>query len=308
MGKPKIIIICGPTAVGKTATAILLASEFNGEIINADAMQIYRRMTIGSAKPTHEETAKIAHHGIDIVDPDESFDAARFEKTARQYIDSLLQRGKLPFIVGGTGLYIRALVHGLCDAIPSSPEVRMRLQAEAGEKGSAALHERLLAVDPVSAEKIHVNDTVRIVRALEVYRLTGTRLSGHHEAHQFKHRAFDALKIGLFMDREALYDRINRRTEAMIAAGLVAEVRSLLDSGVSASLNSMQSIGYRHMADYLEGRLDWPEAVRTMKRDTRRYAKRQMTWFMKETDILWKRPDEIAAMRNLIRDFIDKAP
>ncbi|MDX9786887.1 MAG: tRNA (adenosine(37)-N6)-dimethylallyltransferase MiaA [Desulfobacterales bacterium] len=302
--KQKIIIIVGPTAVGKTRTAIDLALTFSGEIINADAMQIYRRMNIGSAKPTFEETTQIPHHGIDIIDPDEPFDAARFEQSARHDIDALLQRGVLPFVVGGTGLYIRALLYGLCDAISASPELRANLQAEADQKGTAALYDRLSTVDPESAAKIHPNDKIRIIRALEVFLLTGTRLSRHHQAHQFKQSAFDFLKIGLHLDRETLYDRINRRTDAMISAGLEAEVRSLLASGYASSLNAMQSIGYRHVVDFLEGRLDWQEAVRTMKRDTRRYAKRQMTWFMKEPDICWKRPDEIAAMRDLIRAFI----
>lgn len=304
--KPQIIIICGPTGIGKTATAITLASAFSGEIINADSMQIYRQMNIGTAKPTPEETTRVTHHLIDIVDPDEAYDAAAFEQAAHRRIQGLCRRRIRPFVVGGTGFYIKALIYGLCEAIPTDPAIRNRLREEASNTGAPALHKRLSACDPEIADKIHPNDAFRIIRALEVFEITGRPLSSHQQAHRFRNPAFRQLKIGLHMDRAALYERIDRRVDAMIAAGLLEEVQALLNQGYPTSLKSMQSIGYRHMGDYIEGRLSWEEALRTLKRDTRRYAKRQMTWFGADAGIHWMRPDEIDAMHALIHSFFDE--
>lgn len=301
-GKPKIIMICGPTGIGKTATAISLASEFNGEIISADSMQIYRHMNIGTAKPTPREMALVPHHMIDIIDPDAPFDAAEYGKRAHRHIQSLYRRRRLPFVVGGTGFYIKALIHGLCEALPSSPEIRARLKGEA----PGALHERLFTCDPEAASRIHPNDTFRTIRALEVFEITGKTLSTHQQTHRFANSAFTYLKIGLEMDRKALYERIDLRVDAMMAAGLLAEVHGLLNKGYASSLNAMQALGYRHMTDFLEGRQSLDEAVRTLKRDTRHYAKRQMTWFARDMEIHWVKPDEIATMRELIRSFMDK--
>lgn len=300
MGKPKIIMICGPTGIGKTATAITLAAEFNGEIVSADSMQIYRMMDIGTAKPTPEEMAQIPHHMVDIIDPDTPFDAAEYGKRATLAIESIHDRNRLPFVVGGTGFYIKALVHGLCEAIPSSPEIRARLQTET----PVALFQRLFESDPEAASRIHPNDIYRIIRALEVFEITGNRLSAHQNRHRFVSSAFAHLKIGLQMDRKALYERIDRRVDIMMETGLEAEVRGLLDRGYSSSLNAMQSIGYRHLTDFMENRLSLEEAVRTLKRDTRHYAKRQMTWFGKDTEIRWFKPDQIDAMAGLIRSFL----
>jgi tRNA dimethylallyltransferase len=304
--KPDIIVICGPTGIGKTTTAIALAEAYNGEIVGADSMQIYREMEIGTAKPTPEEQARVPHHMVDIIPPDAPFDAARYEKLAREAVYDLHKQGKLPIVAGGTGFYIKALTRGLFDAIPSNPEIRQRLQAEAKALSGGELHQRLAACDPETARKLHPNDTYRIVRALEVYEVSGRPLSEHHQDHRFGDRPFRQLSIGLTIPRETLYSRIDTRVDLMLQAGLLDEVRELMEKGYGPELKSMQSIGYRHMADFLLGRLPWEEAVRTMKRDTRRYAKRQMVWFKKDPDIHWLAPDQIETMEQLVKGFLSK--
>jgi len=302
--KPNIAVICGPTGIGKTATAISLAESYDGEIVGADSMQIYREMEIGTAKPTPKEQARIPHHMVDIIPPDAPFDAARYEKMARKAVDDLHRRGKLPVVAGGTGFYIKALTRGLFDTLPNDPVVRNRLQEEAETLGGRALHERLTACDPETARRLHPNDTYRTVRALEVFEVTGKPLSAHHQDHQFGDRPFRELKIGLSIPRETLYRRIDTRVDRMLRAGLLDEVRGLLEKGYTPELKSMQSIGYRHMADFLQGRLPWEEAVRTMKRDTRRYAKRQMVWFKADPEIHWLAPDQLEEMRGLVGEFL----
>lgn len=302
--KEKIVIVCGPTGIGKTAVAIRLARGFNGEVISADSMQIYRYMDIGTAKPTPEEQAAARHHLIDIVDPDTVFDAAAFARQAGKTIRVLSETGKLPILAGGTGLYVKALVYGLSRARPADPALLARLKADAENLGSEALHQRLVRCDPVSAARIHPNDTFRIVRALEIFEKTGCPLSGYHAEHRFARARFTTCKIGLEMDREALYQRIDQRVDMMIAAGLLQEVESLLSRGYHAGLKSMQSIGYRHMAAYLDGRFSWEEAVALMKRDTRRYAKRQFTWFRADPEIKWFRIDETDAVFERVQSFL----
>lgn len=302
--KPKIVIICGPTGIGKTSTAIDLAKTFHGEIVSADSMQIYRFMDIGTAKPTQSEIAHVPHHLIDFLTPDMPYDAVLFEKHARRAIEDILRRQRRPFIVGGTGFYIKALVHGLFDATPSDKAIRTRLKNEAARRGNKALYDRLLTCDPKTAQKLHINDTYRIVRALEVFEATGVPMSEHQRAHQFQKNAYECLKLGLTMDRESLYERINTRVDTMIQAGLLAEVKMLMEKGYSPSLKSMQSLGYRHMADYLEDRLSWEEAVQTLKRDTRRYAKRQWTWFRGDNEITWVAPHQIEKMTAFVHDFL----
>lgn len=302
--KPNIVVVCGPTGIGKTATAISLAEAYGGEIVGADSMQIYREMEIGTAKPTAEEQARVPHHMVDIIPPDIPFDAARYEKMAREIVYDLHGRGKLPVIAGGTGFYIKALTQGLFDTIPHDPDIRQRLQEEAETLGGEALHERLAACDPEIARRLHPNDTFRVIRALEVFETTGRPLSDHHEDHRFEGRPFRQLKIGLTIPREVLYSRINTRVDLMLRAGLLDEVRCLLEKGYSPDLKSMQSIGYRHMADFLLDRLPWEEAVRTMKRDTRRYAKRQMVWFKADPEVHWFSPDQLPEMRRLVDGFL----
>ncbi len=302
--QPNVIVICGPTALGKTSIAINLAKTFNGEIIGADSMQIYRHMNIGTAKPTPDEQSRVPHHMIDIVDPDEPFDARQFAIIAHEKIMNLHARSITPFVVGGTGLYIKALVHGLFEAKPADSDVRMRLKQEAEIHGTGFLYKRLSKQDSETAKRIHPNDTYRIIRALEVYELTGKMISGLHREHRFTDKPFRVLKIGLHMDREIIYDRINRRVDVMIDAGLVNEVKGLLGMGYSADLKSMQSIGYRHMVDFIEGRSSWEEALRTLKRDTRRYAKRQLTWFKADSAIVWKEPGQLKEIRRTIKKFL----
>jgi tRNA dimethylallyltransferase len=303
--KPKIVVICGPTGIGKTATAIRVADMFNGEIIGADSMQIYRYMDIGSAKPTIDEQAQVPHHMIDVADPDEFFDAACYVRMARANVRNLIQAGKLPVVVGGTGLYIKALLCGLSPAATTDPAVRKRLKAEADTKGSHFLHQRLIDCDPVSAGRIHPNDAFRIIRALEVYQMTGRPMSSVQKAHQFGDNPFDALKIGLVMDRIALYARIDKRVDEMIVDGLIDEVRGLLNRGYDSKAKSMQSIGYRHIAAYLTDQISRSEAIRTMKRDSRRYAKRQLTWFRADRDMIWISSDDRDGIRERIRTFLE---
>jgi tRNA dimethylallyltransferase len=302
--KPSVVVICGPTAVGKTAVAVALAAAFDGEIISADSMQIYRRMDIGTAKPSAEEQQAARHHLIDIREPDEPFDAAAFARTARQTAEAILSRGRLPLLAGGTGLYIKAFLHGIFESDPVDPRIRDRLQTEMEAQGPAALHRRLARADPAAAARIHPNDRFRIVRALETIEACGEPMSSCHAGHRFKEEPYRALKIGLHMDREALYRRIDQRVDAMLAAGLEQEVRGLLDAGYRAELKSMQSIGYRHLVEFLGGRISREECVRTLKRDTRRYAKRQLTWFGGDGDITWYAPEELTAMQTLISQFL----
>ena len=302
--KPKLIVICGPTGIGKTSTAIEVAKANSGEIISADSMQIYRHMDIGTAKPTPEEQMLVKHHMIDIVDPDAQFDAARFANLARQNVTRLHKRGITPFVVGGTGLYIKSLLYGIYQSELVDPQVRSRLIKEAAEHGIQRLFQRLKQCDPLTAQRLHPNDTYRIMRALETYEATGKPISEYQKTHGFSEQPYDVLKIGLKMNRAILYERINKRVDMMIAAGFVDEVRRLLDLGYTAALKSMQAIGYRHLVDYIEGRLDWRECLRTLKRDHRRYAKRQLTWFGADSEIIWKEPKQMNEIMQIVRKFL----
>jgi tRNA dimethylallyltransferase len=301
--KPRLIIISGPTAVGKTNVAIAMAEAVGAEIISADAMQVYRHMDIGTAKPTPEQRRRVRHHLIDVVNPDQPFSAALFKKRAETVIQDLYRKRRPVLVVGGTGLYIKALTRGLFPVKQQDGAIRERLRQEAQTFGLQALYQRLQKVDPEAARRIHPNDTHRIMRALEVHEATGQPISELQSNHRFQDVQYTTLHIGLTLDRNVLYDRINKRVDLMLASGLVEEVRGLLDQGYSSSLKSMRSIGYRHVADYLEGRLAWDEMVRLFKRDTRRYAKRQLTWFM-ATDIEWMEPDQIDQIRQRIDSFL----
>jgi len=302
--KPKIIIICGPTGIGKTGVGINLAEKFGGEIIGADSMQIYRHMDIGTAKPTTEERRRVAHHMVDIVDPDEDFDAMQYSERARTTIAELNRQSRLSFVVGGTGLYIKAMLHGLFQSEPVDPKIRNRLKQELEQSGSHCLYERLEQIDPDTAGRLHPNDSYRIIRALETIESSAESISKHHQNHGFEEAPFNALKIGLRKDREKLYERIDQRVDMMIQAGLVEEVQKLLARGYSPELKSMQSIGYRHIVGFLGGSLAWDECLRTLKRDTRRFAKRQFTWFGADRAISWQTPTDVKDIISLVGKFI----
>jgi len=302
--RPRVIVICGPTALGKTSAAMRLAEIFDGEIVGADSMQIYRHMDIGTAKPTAKEKAQVKHHMIDIIDPDERFDARQYAVMARERVETLYHRNKIPFVVGGTGFYIKALLNGLFETEAEGENIRNGLKKEADIHGAAFLYDRLCRQDPEASKKIHPNDAYRIIRALEVLAMTGKAISGLHKAHGFNDHPFVVLKIGLHIPREILYDRINKRVDVMIDHGLLDEVKGLLAMGCSPDSKSMQSIGYRHMVDFIYGDCSWEETVRTFKRDTRRYAKRQMTWFRADPEIIWKAPDAMEDIKILIQKFL----
>lgn len=303
-----LIIIAGPTGIGKTETVLKLAEPLGCEVISADSMQVYKRMDIGTAKPTPEERARVRHHMIDVVEPDELFNAAIFRKMAEPIIQRLHSSGKPVFVAGGTGLYIKVLTGGIFLGPERNEEIRQRLKDEASTYGHHVLVDRLQAVDPVSAAKMHPNDTHRIIRALEVFELTGRPFSEHHNTHRFRDTRYRILKIGLTMDRAILYERIEKRVDRMLEQGLLDEVEKLLNDGFSPDLKSMQSIGYSHAVRFLQGTLSLDEMAHTLKRDTRRYAKRQFTWFKSDPEMIWLEPREIDDMRKRIDVFLESYP
>jgi tRNA dimethylallyltransferase len=302
--RQKVIVVAGPTASGKTSLGVDLALSLGGEVVNADSMQVYRGMDVGTAKPTMEERKGIAHHLLDVVDPDEEFNAATFCFIARPIINDIGARGKICLVVGGTGLYIKSLLGGLLDCPPVDQELRDLLARECETQGSRVLHERLNRLDPESAGRIHPNDGVRITRALEILHLTRRRPSELTREHSFGDRPLRALKICLDVERERLYQRINERSAAMVKDGLIEETRNLLDKGYSEDLKPMKAIGYSHVIKYLKGDWSLDESVLGIQRDTRRYAKRQLTWFRADLEVTWIAPDEREQILERIRDFL----
>ncbi len=300
----KIITICGPTGIGKTGFAIFLAKKFNGEIIGADSMQIYRYMDIGTAKPDILERAEAPHHLVDFLDPAKEFDAGQYAQMAGQAIDSILLKKKLPIVAGGTGLYIRSLLYGLFRSQPACRKTLAELTQTLEEKGSAFLHGQLNACDPAAAQRIHPHDGFRIIRALEVFLTTGISISQRQTRHGFTRPRYHSLTLGLYMDRHDLYDRINQRVDMMMDQGLLSEVQGLVKKGYDLNLKSMQSIGYRHMGNVINHELDVETAVSLLKRDTRRYAKRQFTWFKKEPGIVWITPEQTDQAVSRVKDFL----
>jgi tRNA dimethylallyltransferase len=301
--RPKIVVIAGPTAGGKSGAAMELAGLFEAEIINADSMQVYRYLDIGTAKPTPEERKLVKHHVIDILYPDEEFSAALYREAAQGAIVDIEARGKRAMVVGGTGLYIKALTSGLIRGGEVDPTIRKRLQDEAQSEGRERLYERLREVDPATAEQLHPHDTYRIIRALEVYERTGRPISALRKKHLFKEGPYECLKIGLQVEREELYERIDARVDHMIKQGLTEEVERILKMGYAPSLKAMQSLGYKQIIAYLQGEYDLAEAIRLIKRDTRRYARRQVTWFKGDREIRWV---EFPKDRGVVKDIIER--
>lgn len=305
MDKIRLIIITGPTASGKTALSLELAEMFDGEIVSADSMQVYRYMDIGTAKPAKEELEKVAHHMIDVVDPDGDYSAARYSREARGAIDDINSRGKNVFVVGGTGLYLRALTGGIFEGPGRVPELRHEFLKEAEEKGGASLYAELLRVDPAAASSIHPNNLARVIRALEVFHATGRPISELQRDHAFTDAPFSCFKIGLTKPREVLYRDIEERVEGMVEGGLAQETRGLLARGYSADLKPMQGLGYKEMVGYLKGESTLDDAVGQIKTNTKRYAKRQMTWFNAESEIRWFSPEEKDGIIPVVKAHID---
>lgn len=302
--KPKVIVVLGPTATGKSQLGVELAREFGGEIVSADSLQVYRLMDIGTAKPPLSLRREIPHHMMDILWPDEPFSAGDFRRLGRAKIQEILQKGKVPIVVGGTGLYIRALTEGLLEGLEGRKDLRERLQEEAKRVGSRLLWERLKEVDPEGAEEIHPNDLYRIIRALEIYTLSGRPPSSLRKEHAFRDRPYRLLKIGLLKPREELYRRIDERVDGMIKGGLVEEVLRLLER-YGPDLPSMKAIGYREVAAYLRGEMSLEEAIRLMKRNTRHLAKRQLTWFRRDPEVHWfSYPEEREEIFSLVDKFL----
>ena len=299
----RVVVLSGPTASGKTALGVLLAQQLGGEVVSADSMQIYRRMDVGTAKPTAEEMCGVPHHMIDVAEPGEDYSVARYVEEAAECVEDVLARGRLPILVGGTGLYIDSLLSGRTFAGgPVDPALRAELSERYDEIGASGLLGELRKVDPERAAKLHPADKKRIVRALEVYILTGKTITQHDAETRAIPPRYDAARIALdYVDRAALYDRIDRRVDGMLARGLVDEVRALLDAGVPRACTAMQAIGYKEIVRALDGACTMEEAAEDIRRESRRYAKRQLTW-LRRGDYHWirfqKTPDLEAARRD----------
>ncbi len=261
-------------------------------------------MDIGTAKPDEEEQKLVSHHLINFLDPMENFDAAMYAKAADRVIKEIFAKGKTPFIAGGTGLYIKTLLHGLFRSEPICEKTLSKLNRELEEKGRLYLYQKLEECDPESAKALHPNDSFRVIRALEFFVTNRQKISDYKKKHSFHETRYNFIKIGLYMEREKLYKRINQRVDIMLSQGLLKEVTTLVEEGYSLDLKPMQSIGYKHMGMFIKNEVDWEEAVRLLKRDTRRYAKRQFTWFNKEREINWVRPSQFEESKNLIKEFL----
>ena len=283
-----MIILTGPTAVGKTKASIGLAKALNGEIISADSMQVYKHMDIGSAKIRPEEMQGVKHYLIDELEPDEEFHVVRFQEMAKAALETIYAQNKIPIVVGGTGFYIQALLNDI-DFTESNEDTSYRKELEqlANEKGAEYVHQMLRAVDPESADQIHMNNVKRVIRALEFYKQTGQKISEHNEKEKAKQSPYDFCYFVLTDDRQVLYDRIDSRIDQMLEEGLVEEVEALRQKGYTKDMVSMQGLGYKEILSYLEGEISLEEAIYMLKRDTRHFAKRQLTWFRRESDVIW---------------------
>lgn len=287
MNKPKILCVVGPTASGKTDYAVELALKCGGEVVSCDSMQIYKHMDIGTAKPTADEMKGVKHHMIDIIEPNESFSVARFSEMARECIDDILLRGKTPVLCGGTGLYFDSTINNInFIQMDTDEEYRKDLESAAKEFGNEYVYEILKRVDEESAESIHPNNLKRVIRALEIYKTTGKKKS-ELDREQLSEPLYEPEITGLMRDREVLYDRINKRVDIMMEKGLVEEVSELIKMGIDTDATSMQAIGYKEIIEYLDGKTSLSGAVDKIKRESRRYAKRQLTWFKRNEKINW---------------------
>lgn len=306
-----LIILTGPTAAGKTKLSIALAKAVNGEIISADSMQVYRHMDIGSAKIRPEEMQGIKHYLVDILEPTQDFNIVLFQKYAKQAISEIYEKGKIPIIVGGTGFYIQSVLYNI-DFHESSEDTALRTELEqlARGKGAEYLHNILEECDPKAAQEIHANNVKRVIRAIEFYRQTGQKISEHNEAEREKKSAYDSRYFVLTDKRERLYEKIDKRVDQMIEEGLVDEVRRLMEMGCRRDSTAMQGLGYKEIISYLAGEITLEEAVYIIKRDTRHFAKRQLTWFRRERDVIWIEKDQFAyddeKMLNYIKGLIYK--
>lgn len=306
MKKP-LIIIAGPTACGKTDSSIHLAKKINGEIISADSMQVYKYMDIGTAKITKNEMQGIKHYLIDEFLPDEDFSIAKFKDLATKYIDEIYTKGKIPILVGGTGFYINSVIYNN-DFTKTEKDNTLRntLEQEAKEKGNIYLHNKLLKIDELSAQKIHPNNIKKVIRAIEFFQQTGKKISEHNEEEKKKEKAYNVSFFVLNMPREKLYERIDLRVDLMVKNGLLEEVKSLLQKGYKKELVSMQGIGYKEIIAYLEGEISFEEAIYIIKRDTRHFAKRQLTWFKNQAeDSIWLDTSQFENTESLVDKMIE---
>ena len=303
--KKPMIILTGPTAVGKTDLSIQLAKAIGGEIISADSMQVYRHMDIGSAKVTPEEMDGVPHHLIDVLEPEEEFNVVVFQKLAKEALTGIYERGHIPIIVGGTGFYIQALLYDI-DFTENDGDTAIRRELEklAQTQGAGCLHQMLQEIDPESAVAIHQNNVKRVIRAIEFYRQTGKKISLHNEQEREKQSPYQFLYYVLDTDRKTLYERIDRRVDLMMEHGLVDEVKHLADMGCTRDMVSMQGLGYKEILDYLSGEIPLEEAVYILKRDTRHFAKRQITWFKRERDVRWLELEQFQNDRKKVLEHI----
>jgi tRNA dimethylallyltransferase len=310
--KQKLLVLCGPTAVGKTELSLQIAENFSCEIVGVDSMQVYRYMDIGTAKPTTAERSRIKHYLIDVVDPDDNYTLGRFIKDAEEAIETIYSHKHIPLLAGGTGLYFKGLLEGVFDENIYAAEdesgrggkknnsLKQKLRQRIQKEGNEALHRELAEVDPESGKRIHPNDTQRIIRGLEIYYTTGLPWSNHLKKHKIRNTRYQVLKIGLTRPREELYARIDQRVQLMANEGLLAEVKKLLAMGYGKELKAMQSIGYRHMLNFIDGSWTWEQALELLARDTRHYAKRQYTWFNNDPEILWH---DVLDKDNILQDI-----
>ena len=304
--KIPLLVVTGPTASGKTALGVALAKEYDGEVVSADSMQIYKGLSVATAKPTEEEMEGVPHHLIGIVDMGTSFSAADYVRLAKEKISEITSRGRLPILVGGTGLYINSLIDNISfDSAETDGSVRRRLTEEAEKLGAEEMHRRLAETDPETAEAVPPQNIIRVIRALEVYELTGMRFSDYKRANKGSDSDYNVCMIGLgFRDREKLYDRINRRVTVMAENGMIEECRAVYESGKPGT--ACQAIGYKELAPYFTGDASLEECIESLKRSTRRYAKRQLTWFRRCENSIWLYPDDAGSFENLIESASDE--